>query len=638
MTRVALVVVCAAAAFAQQAVAPTPAPVGPGRGDNTDGYNVINSFETGYRFLDVRGDEATYRSDVNFGNGLRLLGSTLMVNSREGHGRFFDSLTLRTQGLGNDPYEFSSLRVDKNRIYRYDFTWRLQDYFNPALAIAHGAHFMNTQRRMQDHDFTLLPQSRIKLFLGYSRNAQDGPALSTVLDLQSSALVSGLLANIRRLENEYRLGGEVTVLGARFTFLRGWVRYSEGTAFHAGSPDTVETARTEPYRGSSPYWRLNLQKDSKSWVLGARYAWSSSRRDFFFDETAIGTARFGGAQNQQTLVSGAGSRMVGAGDLTITVFPGGRFTLTNQTSFYNTRMQGDNTLEQLDNATLSFNQLAFELLGLRTIANSTDASLTVSKWLGFYGGYHVSTRRIRSAQSQAAEGALFEQNNTLNAGLFGVRLQPAHPLSLNLDAEIGRANRPFFPVSEKNYQALGARLQYRTRTLLLSASARSNYNTNSVSLANYASRGRDYSLNASWTALSWLGLDGTYSKMHLDTLGALAYFSENQLITGDRSLYISNLHFANAMARFGLGTRAELSLGYSRVQDLGDGRSAPGPAPFVAAQTFPLTFESPLARISVRLNPRLRWNAGWQFYHYREKFAPRLYDANTGYTSLLWSF
>ena len=47
-------------------------------------------------------------------------------------------------------------------------------------------------------------------------------------------------------------------------------------------------------------------------------------------------------------------------------------------------------------------------------------------------------------------------------------------------------------------------------------------------------------------------------------------------------------------------------------------------------------------RISVRLNPKLRWNLGWQFYDYHEQFGLESfyqgYHANTGYTSVAFSF
>src|SRR5271168_5150556 len=99
---------------AQQVVAPTPGQVGPPRGENTGDYNITQSFETGYRFSEVFGDIGGYRSDVNYGNGIRLLGSSLAIDSKDGHGHLFDEILLTTIGLGNDPYQSVVLRVQKN--------------------------------------------------------------------------------------------------------------------------------------------------------------------------------------------------------------------------------------------------------------------------------------------------------------------------------------------------------------------------------------------------------------------------------------------------------------------------------------------------------------------------------------------
>src|ERR1700730_17847188 len=92
-----LVSVVLGCASAQQVVAPTPEPVGPVRGDNTAEYNIVNSFEIGYRWRSIGGSLDEYRSQVNYGSGLRVFGSFLTVNSRDGHGRFFYEGVLQTQ-------------------------------------------------------------------------------------------------------------------------------------------------------------------------------------------------------------------------------------------------------------------------------------------------------------------------------------------------------------------------------------------------------------------------------------------------------------------------------------------------------------------------------------------------------------
>ncbi len=652
-----LILTFSAAAWAQQTVAPTPAPVGPARGENSGGYNILNSFETGWRFRVLNGDEGRYRSNVNYGNGVRLLASGLRVNSRDGHGRLFDELSIQTLGLGNDPYEYASLRLEKNRLYRYDLAWRLLDYYNPALPAAQGLHLMDTRRTLQDHDFTLFPQSPVKLFVGYSRNRQSGPALSTEFFPPVNAAFP-LASDIRRLQNEYRFGGELNLFGARVTILRGWSNFSENTAFENAGGQTRQS-RTEPYRGSSPYWRLNLHKEAASWAAVARYSHASADRRFFFDELTSGTA-FGSAVSRQTLISGTARRPAGTGSLALSFFPVRDVTVTNTTSFYNTRMDGDNFFTEVFNQTGAFTTLNFQLLGIRTIANLTDAGIRFAPWISAYGGYHYSTRRIRSTEQVRAVGApedtvRAEQDNTLHSGLFGLRFTPGRGLAANIDAEVGRADRPFYPISERRYHLLGGRVQYRARNVTLSAQASSNYKTSSVTLSEHSSRARNYMLDASWAPRDWFSFDAGYSKQHLDTLSGIAYFANFQL-TPDHSFYISNLHTAYLTTRFAIRSRADLSIGYTRVQDTGDGRDRPDAAsrpaalaPFSVAQTYPVTYETPLARLSVRMHEKLRFNVGWQFYHFDEKwlsafaaglapnFAQR-YSAHVGYTSVLWSF
>src|SRR5271155_1244289 len=83
--------------------------VGSVRGDNAGDYNVVQSWETGYRFAAIGGDRGEYKADVNFGSGIRLFSSNLTINSKNGKAKWFDEIVLTTQGLGNDPYESVSL-------------------------------------------------------------------------------------------------------------------------------------------------------------------------------------------------------------------------------------------------------------------------------------------------------------------------------------------------------------------------------------------------------------------------------------------------------------------------------------------------------------------------------------------------
>jgi hypothetical protein len=663
----------AACAWAQPPVAPTNEPTGPPRGENVSNYNIRESFEAGYRFRETAGDTDMYRSTVNYGNGIRLLSSSLSVQSREGHGTYFDQILLTTQGLGNDPYQSASLRIEKNRLYRYELSWRSLAYFNPGLSItngtANGEHLLDTTRRLQDQDLTLFPQGNFKLFLGYSRNTQSGPGLSTAQLFDGNGGDEfAVFANIHRQQDEYRLGGEAKLAGFRLNVMHGWVDFKEDSPLSLTTPsqgnnpddftDLNKFRRAEPYHGTSPYWRGLLFRESKWWAASARATYVSGYRAFVTDELANGDNRVGIPIQRQVLAFGDARRPTVAGNFTFTVFPASFVTITNQTSLYHIRMQGNSYFTQADNGAVPRPVLNFEFLGIRTLANTTDAEVRVKKWFAVHAGYAYDNRRIRSIQgfevppTPAPDSARvpYEQTNQLHSGILGIRFKPAKPLTINLDGEVGRADRPIYPISEKNYQAFRGRIEFKKRNYRLAAYARTNYNTNSASLAAYASKSRQYGLDASWNLKTWFSLDAGYGKQHLDTLAALDFYvlsgRISQLVTSDSSYYVSNIHTATLLARFEIRRRADISIGYSHIQDLGDGRATAvgsaidsGLPAFQAAQTFPLRFNSPQARLSVILTPKIRWNAGYQFYGYREEFATlQNYRAHTGYSSVSWSF
>jgi len=666
---------------AQQVAAPTPETVGPARGENHGNYNITNSFETGYRFSLVGGNLGEYRSDVNYRNGLRLLGSGLSIDSKDGHGHYFDQILLNTIGLGNDPYQSAILRIQKNRMYRYDMTWRLSDYYNPGLTVAGGLHRMDTVRRTQDHEILLFPQSAFRVRAGYSRNTQDGPTLATSLELDNiGANSSGLpvFADLRREWNEYRLGADVDVAGFKLTVLRRWDFFKEDTpysAFPGSSAASVGLAndltalqqftKAAPVHGRNPGWLGNVMANHKRWAVNARMSYLNGHNNFALSEFASGLGRFGGAANRQILVQGSAARPMVAGDFNFSAQPSSRLTVVNNTSVNNLRINGPSSYMEIDNGTNLGQTINFRYLDIRTVTNSTDANYRVTDWIGFYAGYRYTDRLVRTIQGSSLPAFAnstvndeYENTNHLHSGTVGVRLRPVKNLTASLEGEVGRADNPLTPVSDRNYHTLNGRVSYRTRKVQLSTSYKQVYNVNApVALSAYSSHSRNYSANASWVPKDWFALDAGYMKLHSDTVSGIVYFAGTNRATlqEGNSLYLSNVHAANLGARLAVAKRADLYVGYTITKDTGDGRANaaasvmdpatggnPAGALFAGVQTFPLAYQSPLARLSVRITPKLRWNAGWQFYNYHEEFGVlgsyQNFHAHTGYTSVTWAF
>lgn len=271
----------------------------------------------------------------------------------------------------------------------------------------------------------------------------------------------------------------------------------------------------------------------------------------------------------------------------------------------------------------------------RRLANTTHVHLRPSARVGVYGGYQVATRRIRSRERLEVEGfeeiVPAEQTSTIQAGLAVLRQKLAGTLTLSFAGELERA-------------------EYRTKKVRLWASASSRWRTNSTALSAHSSRGRSYTAGAARTPSARLAQEAVYAKLPPETVSGPAYFLAARLVTGERSICRSNLHTGYAGLRLSLRSRPDVSVGHHRVQDTGDGRAAATQPPagraigtaqaaFPAAETFAVSYQSPLGRLSVRIHDKLRWNAGYQWYGYPERFATQQnYRAHTGYASLSWSF
>lgn len=659
-----LLFLIASALGAQVPVAPSPDLAGVRNGENVQNYNIVDSFETGYRYRTVGGSMEQYRSSVNFGDGIRLLGSSLLVTSKNGDGLLFDQITLSTQGLGNDPYESVVLRVEKNRIYSYDMSWRQNDYFNPGLVTAGGGgqHLLDTQNRMQDHNLTLFPQSNLKVFLGFSSSSQTGPGYSSIQQFDATGNIFPLFSNVRRVWREYRLGNEFRVFGIRVNWMHGWQDFKDDTGATlatSGVPGAIPPMQTpgvslnrfqasDPNHGTNPYWRAAIFTDRKLFHVNGRFTYSGGRRAFVTDESAQGIAS-SLARVQNVVTLGNAERPAVTGNLNLSFTPNSKLTIANSTSVYNIRTLGNSFFSEFDSATQTTSVLFYNYLGIRTVANDTDLNYQVSPLLGLMAGYHYSDRLISSQDQFTFAGATSsspaEQSNQLHSGEAGVRLTPWKHLSVLLSAEIGTNSHPFTPLADGNYHAFSGRIQYRAKTFRLTAAANANYNANSVSLTSYASQSRTYSVSGNWTPRGRFTVDAGFNRAHTYTIGGIAYFFDQQLLQDQSSIYLSNINSIYAGLRYEIGKRIDLYAGYTRVQDLGDGRptAAAGigsaPALFQGVQTFPIAFQSPMVRLSVKINERLRWNAGYQYYGYRSDFASLLgYRANTGYTSLSFSF
>jgi hypothetical protein len=224
---------------------------GESKGINSGGYNIHQTIEFGYRASEISGNQNTYDTFENLGSGVRLFDYSLSMRSLDHNGLLFDNLTFSNFGYGGDPNDVTRLRIQKNKLYDFRLLFRRDKNFwdynlyanplnpaalNPAGSLTTGCfvgpptaafpqgapaycsspavpqnnslHGLDLVRRMQDYDLTLLPQSKIQIRLGYSRNRDEGPGSFTT----DGGTISDFNENYSYTTNAYRVGVDFKVL------------------------------------------------------------------------------------------------------------------------------------------------------------------------------------------------------------------------------------------------------------------------------------------------------------------------------------------------------------------------------------------------------------------------------------------
>lgn len=187
------------------------------KGVDSGGYNIQQSAELGYRETWINGNHDTYDTFVNLGDGVRLLSYTLDLRSIDHRGLLFDNLSFSSFGFAGDPNDVARLSITKNKWYDFRGLYRRDKNFfeyslfanplnpatsKPAFASTVSPNALDTSRRMQSYNLTLLPQSSVRLRLGYSRVSSEGPGLESY----DSGVLPLFTTNYRTTENAYSAG------------------------------------------------------------------------------------------------------------------------------------------------------------------------------------------------------------------------------------------------------------------------------------------------------------------------------------------------------------------------------------------------------------------------------------------------
>jgi hypothetical protein len=553
-----------------------------------------------------------------------------------------------------------------------------------------GQHAYDTRQQLGDFDLTILPKNeRIRFTIGYSPERYSGPAFATYHIGGDDFM---LLQQVRSRANNFRIGADVKLGPIDISFLQGFRRFREDTFINdvgrnLGNNPVLTNAfltsfqRNNPVRGSINFTRLSLHTFvAKKLDITARLIYTHARTNYNFAESFTGnniSTRATGALNPPNIlnlgafnIAGDATRPNTLGDLGATYQATDKLRISEtfrvetfqinggalyNASFFLARANGTAVAPVFLN---NFGEA--KITKYRKIQNTVEGDYQFNNSYSMHFGYRYGTRHIETflngfnlAPTQPllipGGGSFEEETNHTNAFFGGFKARPVKTWTLYFDAEHGTADNVFTRVGNYNYTNFRARSRYapnRKWSLNLSVITRNNSNPSEIdglSLTDFGvdTKSRIFASSVTWSPTSKLSFDTGYNFNYVNSDAAIIFYVSNVRQNGT-SLYYMRNHFFFFDASAQLNPRVTLYAAYRINKDTGQGDRLASLPNALLITSYPMSYQSPEARLAIRLNRWLDWNVGYQYYNYNESRLispnPQNYHAHLPYTSLRFYF
>ena len=560
-----------------------------------------------------------------------------------------------------------------------------------------GEHGYNTRTQLGDFDLTLLPKNKtIRFNVGYSPERYSGPAFT---NYHFAGGEFNLLSQLRSQANDFRLGADGKVGPIDFSFLQGFRRFRDDSFISLGPTAGINlnpTAatltsfnRNEPARGSVNYTRFSAHTlIAKKLDITGRIVYSKSTSTFAFIESSAGrnlNPRITGwppgplpatpniLNLGQYNITGSARRPNTLGDIGLTFLATDKLRISNTFRVEDFKINGLAVFSDffsitrgagptLRTDTISFSNLdANRITKYRKYQNTIEGDYQFSARYSIHFGYRYGSRRIEESFegfNLGSNGSVspppvrssdteVEQNHT-HALFGGFKARPAKNWTIYFDAEHGTADNVFTRIGNYNYTNIRAKSRYtpsKRVSFNLAVITKNNSNPSEiagVSLQDFGvdTRSRIFTSSVDWTPTSKLSFSTGYNYNWINSDAVVDYFFNSVRHPLGHSLYFmrNNFFFVDTTAE--LFPRATLYASYRINKDNGQGDrlAEPNGTPGILISSYPMSFQSPEARLAIKINRRLDWNLGYQYYNYNESVLvgprPQNYHAHLPYTSL----
>ena len=223
--------------------------------------SVPFDLEIGYRWLNLKGNEDMYRTQINERSGLLLRSFTLAASDFNGGTSLVDRFRVDVSDLGSGPASSIRLQADRTNAYSLKIGYRSTNDFSalPAFAnpladqgIIPGQHTYDRTRSMFDLDLELMPGRTIVPFVGFTWNDNHGPGQTTYTLGQDEFQLN---QNLKEHDRELRAGASFRFGSIQGQLTEGWRNFSSNETLTlvsgAGAGNSPGTILGQPVTANS---------------------------------------------------------------------------------------------------------------------------------------------------------------------------------------------------------------------------------------------------------------------------------------------------------------------------------------------------------------------------------------------------
>jgi hypothetical protein len=560
-----------------------------------------------------------------------------------------------------------------------------------------GAYGNNSIMDLGDFDLTLLPKDeRIRFNFGYSPERYNGNSFS---GYHAGGNEFNFPTQIKSRANDFRIGADGKLGPIDLSFLQGFRRFHDSGTINVGAIQGINLNpavasltsfnRNEPTRGKVNFTRLSAHTlVAKKLDITGRIVYSKATSNSRLTETFTGrnwNPRVTGwpptppaatpniLNLGQYIITGDNERPTTLGDIGVTLLATDKLRISNTfrvedfeidgfavfTNFFSITRGAGATLRT---DTVGFSNLdANRITRYRKYQNTIEGDYQFNPRYSIHLGYRYGKRHLEEIFDGFNLGSngsvtppparsfdsLVEENQT-NAFIGGFKARPASNWTIYFDAEHGTADNVFTRIGNYDYTNIRAKSRYApSKRLSFNVALITKDNSNpseiaGVSLQDFGVdvKSRVFSSSVDWAATSDVSFSTGYNYHTINSNAVVEYFFNSVGHPLGRSQYFSRNHFffMDAVAR--LHPRVTLYAAYRVNKDTGQGDRLADPtgSPGTLIASYPMSFQTPEGRLAIKINRRLDWNLGYQYYNYNESALvgprPQNYHAHLPYTSL----